>query len=327
MRDTPPTAVVMNMFYTGNSGIARSLGEHGIPVIGLSAERGIYGNFTRYSKTVLCPNSRTEPEALHDFLMAFGRKLDQPAIIFPTREDDLVVLDRFRADLGQYFKLAIPDSPVLKVCLDKWETSLWARKADVPAPTCWMIENEQDLLGVLNEVTYPCVLKPASAHEWRQGGNWQIVGARKAIGIASREELLAEYRVVAEANPRALLQEMIPGGDESLAICACLLDGQARWVAGFNTQKLVQAPELFGTGCVVRAASYPELTAPTARLLEGMGFSGIAEVEYKWDAAAAQYKLIEINPRLWDQHRLGKTNGVDLVWLAYCETGRASQHR
>ena len=32
-----PPAVVLNMFYTG-LGIARSLGEQGIPVIGLSAE-------------------------------------------------------------------------------------------------------------------------------------------------------------------------------------------------------------------------------------------------------------------------------------------------
>jgi len=34
-----PVAVVMNMFYTG-LGIARSLGEQGIPVIGLTAQVG-----------------------------------------------------------------------------------------------------------------------------------------------------------------------------------------------------------------------------------------------------------------------------------------------
>jgi hypothetical protein len=30
---------------------------------------------------------------------------------------------------------------------------------------------------------------------------------------------------------------------------------------------------------------------------------------------------IEINPRPWDQHRLGNTCGVDLIYLAYCEHG------
>jgi hypothetical protein len=44
----PPPAIVMNMFYTG-LGIARSLGERGVPVVGLTARRGAYGNWTRYA--------------------------------------------------------------------------------------------------------------------------------------------------------------------------------------------------------------------------------------------------------------------------------------
>jgi predicted ATP-grasp superfamily ATP-dependent carboligase len=50
-----------------------------------------------------------------------------------------------------------------------------------------------------------------------------------------------------------------------------------------------------------------------------MRFSGIAEVEYKWDAAKRQHLLIEINPRPWDQHRLGNSCGVNLMHLAYAE--------
>jgi predicted ATP-grasp superfamily ATP-dependent carboligase len=53
--------------------------------------------------------------------------------------------------------------------------------------------------------------------------------------------------------------------------------------------------------------------------LQKKRFSGIAEVEYKWDAADGQYKLIEINPRPWDQHRLGNSCGINLMYIAYCE--------
>ena len=52
---------------------------------------------------------------------------------------------------------------------------------------------------------------------------------------------------------------------------------------------------------------------------QAVKFTGIAEVEYKWDAPAAQYKLIEVNPRPWNQHRLGAACGVDLIYVAYCE--------
>ena len=112
---------------------------------------------------------------------------------------------------------------------------------------------------------------------------------------------------------------MVPGGDDCLVIAACYLDRKSNWIAGFNTQKLVQTPEQFGTGCIVQAVDRPELFVATTRLLQQMNFAGIAEVEYKWDAAKGEHRLIEINPRPWDQHRLGNACGVDLIYLAYCE--------
>jgi predicted ATP-grasp superfamily ATP-dependent carboligase len=308
----------MNMFYTG-LGIARSLGDKGIPVIGLTAKRGVYGNFTRYARTVLSPDSRSEPEALLGYLLAMGTGLKHRAVIFPTRDDDLVFLDRFRHELSPYFDLAIPESPVLNACLDKWQTYLWARKAGVPAPACWVIESSDDVPRVLQEASFPCVLKPLASRDWRQGDNWEIVGARKAICVSSPAELLSEYTSIARADKRALLQELIPGGDECLMIGACYLDKKSNWVAGFNTRKVIQVPEGFGTGCIVQAANYPDLFDRTLRLLQTMQFTGIAEVEFKWDASKNDYQLIEINPRPWDQHRLGNTCGVDLIHLAYCE--------
>jgi len=313
-----PTAFVMNMYYTG-LGIARSLGERGVPVIGLSSQRGIYGHFTRYAKSVFCPDSKLQPEALVAFLVRMGQSLGCRGIIFPTRDHDLVFLDRYRAELAPWFTLVIPETTVLEACLDKWQTYLWAQRSKIDTPKCWRIEGEADLAGILDEVVYPCVLKPLAAHQWRTGKNWTLVGARKAIPIYSRTELLTEYAAIARADKRALVQELIAGGDDSIVITACYHDANARWVAGFNTRKLVQIPEGFGTGCIVQAASQTELFEPTARLLSNMGFTGIAEVEYKWDAAKGVYRLIEINPRPWDQHRLGNACGVDLMYLAYCE--------
>jgi predicted ATP-grasp superfamily ATP-dependent carboligase len=248
-----------------------------------------------------------------------GKRSDHRSVIFPTRDDDLIFLDEFREQLSPYYRLTIPEREVVKASLDKWETYQWAQRAQVPAPKCWRIEGEKDLARIAPELTYPCVLKPVAAHHWRRGGNWELVGGRKAICAGSWEELVSEYASASRADKRVLVQEMIPGGDDSLWIAACYLDQDSKFVAGFNTQKLVQFPETFGTGCIVQAVDRPELFEPTVRLLQGMGFTGIAEVEYKWDQRTGEYRLIEINPRAWDQHRLGKACGVDLVWLCYCE--------
>jgi predicted ATP-grasp superfamily ATP-dependent carboligase len=308
----------MNLFYTG-LGVARSLGEKGVRVIGLTAHRRIYGNFTRYAKTVSCPDSRSQPEELLAFLLKFGRELGSRAVLFPTRDDDLVFLDRYRSQLEPYFSLVMPDSEVLEACLNKWQTYEWAVKTGVAAPRAWTFEDAKGLERIIGEVTYPCVLKAVAAHHWRKGGNWELVGARKAIAIASPAELRAEYNAIAKADSRALIQEMVGGPDDRLLIAACYMSKKARWVAGFNTQKVLQIPEGFGTGCIVQSVARPEIFEPTARLLEAMNYSGVAEVEYKFDDATGEYKLIEINPRPWDQHRLGNAAGVDLMYLAYCE--------
>ena len=313
-----PTAVVMNMFYTG-LGIARSLGEHGIPVVGLTAQRGIFGNFTRFAKVVTCPDSRDEPEKLLAFLLKLGEEIGPRRVLFPTRDHDLVFLDRFRKELEPSYSLVIPESRSLSACLDKWQTYLGAQQAGVAVPKCWLIGNRQQLLQTAKEVSYPCILKPVAAHHWRREGNWNLVGGRKVVCIESQDQLLAEYTAIARADERVLLQEMIPGGDECLAIAACYMDRNSNLVASFNVQKLVQTPSLFGTGCIVQAANFPELLDPAVRLLQTLQFTGVAEVEFKWDAAKKEYQLIEVNPRPWDQHRLGVGCGTDLMLLAYHE--------
>lgn len=313
-----PPAVVMNMFYTG-LGIARSLGEQRIPVIGLTAHRGTYGNFTRYAKVYSCPDSREEPEALLRFLLQLGDGAAKGAVIFPTRDNDVLFLDRFRKDLCSRFRLALPGSDALHGCLNKWETFRWAKAAGVPVPQCWTIETNEDLPGLTPQLTFPCVLKPISAHHWRERQNWQTVGNRKAIGIFSPAELLAEYERISRAESRALIQELVPGDDDCLHVAACYLNHQSKFVAGFTAQKLLQEPERFGTGCIVQTVDRPELLPMAAGLLEKMRFTGIAEVEFKWDSRCGEYVLIEINPRPWDQHSLGKACGIDLIHIAYCD--------
>jgi len=313
-----PVAVVMNMFYTG-LGIARSLGEQSIRVIGLTSHRGIYGNFTRYAKLQSCPDSREQPEALLAFLLRLSEKLGGDAIIFPTRDDDVLFLDRYREQLQGRFIMTLPDTPALEACLDKWETYRSTALAGIPTPRCWIVADRQDLLRIAPELKFPCVLKPVSAHHWRKGRNWEMVGSRKAIPIFSQEELRAEYETIGRAESRALLQELVPGGDDCLWIAACYLDRHSRFVAGFTAQKLIQVPEGFGTGCIVQTADCPDLMASAVRVLQQMRFSGIAEVEFKRDSLTKEYKLIEVNPRPWDQHRLGKVCGVDLIHTAYCD--------
>jgi predicted ATP-grasp superfamily ATP-dependent carboligase len=309
-------AVVMNMYYTG-LGIARALGQRGIPVVGLTAQRGVYGNFTRFAQVVRCADSKEEPAELLRQLLEIADVLGQRPVLFPTRDHDLMFMDRFRAELEPRYLLVLPSAAALARSGAKSETARFAERAGVPAPRSWVVERDEDVRAVAAAITFPAVLKPMAAHHWRSANNWQLVGARKAIVVNSSEELLREYELVSRADRRALIQEAIPGADDCLIVAACYIGRDGTFHAGFNAQKLVQDPPGFGTGCVVQSIQRPELFERTTRLLAAMEFTGIAEVEYKWDARCREYKLIEVNPRPWDQHTLGRASGTDLILAAY----------
>jgi hypothetical protein len=68
----------------------------------------------------------------------------------------------------------------------------------------------------------------------------------------------------------------------------------------------------------------PEFVDAALRLLRAFGYHGLSQVEFKRDARDGRYKLMEINPRLWQWHGLATACGVDLPRIAYADlTGEA----
>jgi D-aspartate ligase len=64
----------------------------------------------------------------------------------------------------------------------------------------------------------------------------------------------------------------------------------------------------------------PDREHLSARLLSGLGYTGLAEIEFMYDTKDTRFELIEVNPRLWGWHSLSAYAGVDLPYLAYCDT-------
>ena len=65
-----------------------------------------------------------------------------------------------------------------------------------------------------------------------------------------------------------------------------------------------------------------------SRFCAALGFHGISQVEFKRDPRDGRYKLMEINPRLWQWHGLAAACGVDLPRIAYCDLlGAAAARR
>jgi D-aspartate ligase len=312
-----PPVLVMNLFYSG-LGIARDLMGTGVRVVGLSGKGAGYGNHTRSCEVRLTPNSQTHPEELVSYLLSVAEEF-RGAVIFPTRDADVVLLDSHRALLGQHYRLAIPPADCLQCVLQKHSLAKLASRVGVSVPRTMIVQGQEDLQSVAQLVGFPCVVKPVSSIDWRRGHNWKAVGSRKAFRVDGVAHLEREYAELASVCSSVLVQEWIPGGTEDIVVLAGYVNADSDPVAFFTARKCVQFPEDFGTGCVVASEPIPALHEPTRRLWKALRYHGMAEVEYKRDAATGEYKLIEINTRHWDQHRLARASGINLTWIAYCD--------
>jgi predicted ATP-grasp superfamily ATP-dependent carboligase len=114
-----------------------------------------------------------------------------------------------------------------------------------------------------------------------------------------------------------MVQELVQGGDDALYTVGSYLDREGRALGVFSGRKLRQTPPGIGTCRVGEAVWEPEAVDAALALLRAFGYTGISQVEFKRDPRDRKFKLMEINPRLWQWHALAAKCGVDVARIAY----------
>ncbi len=159
---------------------------------------------------------------------------------------------------------------------------------------------------------FPVVLKPA----FRQGADEFTLA--KAWKAENRDELRALYRQASTliGNDAVMVQEWIPGGGENQYSYAALCE-RGEPIAP-KVARRRQHPIDFGrSSTFVESIEQPEVEELTRRFLKSIAYTGIAEVEFKYDRRSQRYKLLDINGRFWTWNGLGLLAGVDFRYLAF----------
>ena len=78
-------------------------------------------------------------------------------------------------------------------------------------------------------------------------------------------------------------------------------------------------PRGFGTCRVGEARWRDDVVEQALTLLGALGYHGIAQTEFRLDPRDGRFKLMEVNPRLWQWHGLARACGVDLPRIAYLD--------
>lgn len=305
----PPAAgaLVIGGDYRG-LGIVRSLGRRGIPVWVLTDEHSIAAT-SCYARRRLKWPALPETQQL-DYLLDLGARhgLDRWAL-FPTGDETAALLARNHAALVEQFRLTVPPWEVLRWAYDKRLTYRLATELGVAHPWTRCPRGQEEVATL--DCAFPVILKPAIKEHINR---FTYV---KAWQVEDREALLARYgEACGLVDPEVVMvQELIPGnGEAQFAYAALCVDGLPR--ASLVARRTRQYPMDFGlSSSYVETVDRPEVEEPARRLLAAMRHTGLAEVEFKYDARDGRYKLLDINPRVWGWHTLGRRAGVDFPYL------------
>lgn len=291
--------------------IARSLGRHGVPVWVVSPPHIRLASFSRYTRRTLpWPTGDDETQVEYLLEIAARNDLDQ-WVLFPTSDESAALLSRFHSKLSRRFRVSTPTWNVLRWAYDKRLTYRLAADQKVDYPKTSYPLADADLQGIKCE--FPTILKPAIHASMNR------LTTDKAWRVANHEELLVRYREARELMPPDLIlvQEMIPGsGASQFSFAALCCDGKT--IAYLTARRTRQYPIDFGySSSFVETMDVPEIVAPSQRLLATIGYTGIVEVEYKFDSRDGRFKLLDINPRLWTWSPLGGRAGMDFPYLLW----------
>jgi len=295
-----PPAVVVDVGWVNGLAAIRSLGRAGVKVYAVDHRRSALGLRSRYAQPLLAPDPQDE-QAFVSFLADL--ELEGPALVLPTHDEPLNAIARAGDRLGEQFRFPFPRWDVLQRIQSKRSQLEAAEQAGIPVPR-WRTSPE-----AADELGYPVLVKPSTTEGFKRRFG------RQAFRCENRAEVDRAWGDAAEYEP--LVQELIPGGDDELYTLGSHLSADGEPLGLFCGRKLRQTPPGIGTCRVGEALWVEEVADQGLRLLRELGHTGLSQVEFKRDPRDGSYRLMEVNPRLWQWHGLAAACGVDFPRIAY----------
>ena len=293
-------------------GVARSLGRKGIPVWLIRQGGHLVATVSRYVERCVSWLDGSD-RAKVDYLVELSarHKLDH-WLLFPTDDHTVSLVSTHFDKLATRYIPTVPRWQQLRWACDKRLLHQLARELAISQPWTACPNSREDLEAL--DCPFPVILKPALRTQP------STLATPKAWLAKDRHALLRAYDQASSLLSTGdwVIQEIVPGGGETQFSYAALCKN-GRSLASIVARRTRQFPRDFGQlSTYVETVDEPQVSAPAQELLSALRFTGIAEVEFKRDPRNGQYKVLDINPRVWGWHTLARRVGVDfpyLLWL------------
>lgn len=304
-------ALVFANSYTA-LGVVRSLGRRGIPVWVLGAKTSLAA-VSRYAQRAIPLEGGDESEQI-EFLVRLARQHNLNGwVLFPDGDRNVSLLARHHEVLSEHYTMTVPPWEIAQWALEKALTYQLTEELGIAYPRTFRPESLADVESI--DGSFPMILKPLN-HEGTDrfsiiNGAWQA---------DDREQLLKLYGEANDAvagKPVIAIQEMVPGLRESHFSYATLCrDGQV--IASVSAMRRRLLPVDFGSSAyAITTEPVSEVVEPARRWLARVGYTGLADFDFKQHAGTGAYQMLDVNVRPWGWHPLATYAGVDFPYLMW----------
>ncbi|MER6571581.1 ATP-grasp domain-containing protein [Streptomyces sp. NPDC001093] len=321
-RDVPGLIVKFGDYplHHGGVGAIRSLGRLGVPMYAITEDAYTPAASSRYlKKAFVWPTTGAEDAGrLVEGLLRIGRRIGRPAVLVPTDEEAAVLIAEHQDELAGSFLFPRVDPALPRRLASKQGLHELCLEHGIATPASAFPESYEDIVAFADSARFPVVAKNREAFVRRKQP--AVNGTTR---IATREGLLTLARDWGE-RPGVILQEYLPREEAEDWIVHACFDQDASPLALFTGVKVRSWPPHAGMTANAYVVDNPELTDLAARFIKQIGYSGIIDLDLRFDRRDGQYKLLDFNPRTGAQFRLFENeSGVDVVRAMHLNlTGR-----
>lgn len=254
-----------------------------------------------------------EPEELVERLVSFAQTQSTAPVLFYEDDGYLAVVSRFRHRLGEHFRFVIPDPDLVEDLMDKARFLDLAARLDLPVPASRSLPPDTDYPAL--DLDFPALIKPLTRDDRNEG--WVTIGgSAKAIRVDTAEDLRRHIPSFQRAGIPLLAQSLVPGPETAVESYHVYTEAEGKLVAEFTGRKIRTLPAEFGFSTALITTDAPDVIELGREVVERMGLSGVAKLDFKRDHDGKLY-LLEVNPRFTLWNHLGARAGVNVPALVY----------
>lgn len=285
--------------------ILRSLARRGLRVgVGSDSHSGM-AVFSRYSSTTFTHPSYERDEKL--FVSSVKQVLSAylPSVYIPGGEDIFFVAEH-RDMLGDLpVRIAIASADTLRLLDNKNDVLELAKSLDIPIPETITPSDEKEIKAFSHEHGDPVMLKISRS------------SASHGVFYLYKDRLFTSLNKLLNANGIGygdfIVQEFVRGTGYGVS----MLFNQGLLRAKFVHKRLRERSSTGGPSTLRESVRHSRLEEYGERLLQHVGYHGVAMVEFICNKRSQKAWLLEVNPRWWGSLALPIHAGVDFPYLLY----------